>query len=103
MLQRQQYLSKDMQHLNMKSEADRRLMFEKWLVAFIDMDNLAEAGFNLLPSLWVEHIRLRRSAVSVFTFYIIADLRLYVTHETVFDKDEKSESFSALYSKIWKC
>jgi len=28
----------------MKSEADRRLTFEKWLVAFIDMNNLAEAG-----------------------------------------------------------
>jgi hypothetical protein len=25
----QQYLSKDMQHLNVKSEADRRLTFEK--------------------------------------------------------------------------
>ena len=25
----QQYLSKDMQHLSMKSEADRRLTFEK--------------------------------------------------------------------------
>ena len=41
----QQYLSKDMQLLNMKSEADRRLTFEKWLVAFIDKNNLAEVGF----------------------------------------------------------
>jgi len=41
----QQYLSKDMQHLNMKSEADRRLTFEKWPVAFIDKNNLPEAGY----------------------------------------------------------
>jgi len=41
----QQYLSKDMQHFNMKSEADRRLTFEKWPVAFIDNNNQAEAGF----------------------------------------------------------
>ena len=41
----QQYLSKDKQHLNMKSEADRRLTFEKWQVAFIDKNSLAEAGF----------------------------------------------------------
>jgi len=41
----QQYLSKDMKNLNMKSEAYRRLTFEKWPVAFIDKNNLAEAGF----------------------------------------------------------
>ena len=29
----------------MKSEADRRLTFEKWAVAFIDKENLADAGF----------------------------------------------------------
>jgi hypothetical protein len=29
----------------MKSEADCRLKFEKWPVAFIDKNNLAEAGF----------------------------------------------------------
>jgi len=34
-----------MQHLNMKSEADRRVTFEKCPVAFIDKNNLAEAGF----------------------------------------------------------
>jgi hypothetical protein len=34
-----------MQHLNMKSEADRRLTFEKWLVALVDKNNLGEAGF----------------------------------------------------------
>jgi hypothetical protein len=37
----QQYLSKDMQNLNMKSEADRRLAFEKWPVAFIDTNSIA--------------------------------------------------------------
>jgi len=36
----QQELSKDMQHLNMKREADRRLTFEKWPMVFID-NNLA--------------------------------------------------------------
>ena len=41
----QHYLSEDMQHLNIKSEADRRLTFEKWRVAFFDKNNLAEAGF----------------------------------------------------------
>jgi hypothetical protein len=41
----QQYLSKDMQRLHMKSEADSRLTFEKWPVSFIDKNNLAEAGF----------------------------------------------------------
>jgi len=41
----QQYLSKDMQHLNVKSEADRRLTFEKWPVTFIDTNNVDEAGF----------------------------------------------------------
>ena len=41
----QQYLSKEMQHLNMNSEADRRLTFGKWPMAFIDKNNLAEAGF----------------------------------------------------------
>ena len=34
-----------MHHLNMKIEADRRLTFEKWSVAFIDKNNLDEAGF----------------------------------------------------------
>jgi hypothetical protein len=34
-----------MQHLNMNTEADRRLTFEEWPVAFIDKNNLAEAGF----------------------------------------------------------
>jgi len=34
-----------MQHLSMKNVADRRLTFEKWPVAFIDKNNLAEAGF----------------------------------------------------------
>jgi len=29
----------------MKSEADRRLTFEKWAGAFIDKENLADAGF----------------------------------------------------------
>ena len=29
----------------MKNEAYRRLKFEKWPVAFIDKNNLAEAGF----------------------------------------------------------
>jgi hypothetical protein len=38
----QQYHSKDKQHLNMKSEADRRLTFEKWPVAFIDKNSLSE-------------------------------------------------------------
>ena len=42
----QQYLNKDKQHLNMKSEADRSLTFEKWPVAFIDKNNLGEAGFT---------------------------------------------------------
>ena len=41
----QQYPSKDMQHLNMKSEADRRQTFEEWPVAFIDKNNLADAWF----------------------------------------------------------
>ena len=41
----QQYISKDKLHINMKSEADRRLTFEKWRVAFFDKNNLAEAGF----------------------------------------------------------
>jgi len=41
----QQYPSKDMQHLNMKREADRRLTFEKWPVIFIDTNNLDEVGF----------------------------------------------------------
>jgi len=41
----QQYLSKDMKNLNMISEADCRLTFEKWPVAFNDKNNLAEAGF----------------------------------------------------------
>jgi len=41
----QQYLNKDKQHLNMKSEVDRRLTFKKWPVAFIDKNNLVEAGF----------------------------------------------------------
>ena len=40
----QQYLSKEMQHLNMKIEEDRRLTFEKWPWAFDDKNNLAEAG-----------------------------------------------------------
>ena len=34
-----------MQNFNMISEADRRLTFEKWSVAFIDMNNVPEAGF----------------------------------------------------------
>ena len=42
----QQYLSKDKQHLNMQSEADRRLTFEKWPVAFSDKNKLAETGFH---------------------------------------------------------
>ena len=41
----QQYLSKDLQHLNMKSEADRREIFQKWPVGFIDKNHLAAAGF----------------------------------------------------------
>jgi hypothetical protein len=41
----QQYLSKNKQHLNMKSEAERRKKKKKWPVAFIDKNNLAEAGF----------------------------------------------------------
>jgi hypothetical protein len=40
----QQYLIKDTQHLNMNTE-DRRLTFEKWPGAFIDKNNLGEAGF----------------------------------------------------------
>ena len=41
----QQYLSKDLQQLNTKSEADRRQTFEKWPVAFIDKNHLTAAGF----------------------------------------------------------
>jgi len=40
----QQYLSKDMQHLNMKSEVDRPLTFEKCPVAFINKNNVGDAG-----------------------------------------------------------
>ena len=42
-------------------------------------------------SLWVDHIRLGRTAVSVFTFYIIAELRLCsaLERECVCDNDEK--------------
>jgi len=32
----QQHLSLDLQRLNMKSKAHRRLTFEKWPVAFMD-------------------------------------------------------------------
>ena len=41
----QQHLSKDRQHLNMRSEADRGLTFEKCPVAYIDKNILAKAGF----------------------------------------------------------
>jgi hypothetical protein len=41
----QQYISKDLQHLNIKSEAGRRLTFEEWPVAFMDKNNLVIAGF----------------------------------------------------------
>ena len=41
----QQYPTKDLQHLNMKTEADRHLTFEKWPVAFIHKNNLTAAAF----------------------------------------------------------
>jgi hypothetical protein len=43
----QQYLSKVVQHLNMKSEADRRLTFEKWPVAFMDKNNQLRQDFTI--------------------------------------------------------
>jgi len=41
----QEAISKDLQHLNMKSEVDRRQILEKWQVVFMDKNRLAAAGF----------------------------------------------------------
>ena len=41
----QQYIRKHMQHLHMKSEADRCLSFEKLPVAFIEKNNPVALGF----------------------------------------------------------
>jgi len=56
----QQYLSKDMQHLNTKCEEDRRLTFEKCPVAFIDNNNIAEAEFY-----YTDHSDVVRCALCV--------------------------------------
>jgi len=69
----QQYLSKHMQLLKMKSEADLRLTFEKWPVAFIDKIDLAEAGFYyadysavLCFAFCVEQIGLWQEGIAAF-------------------------------------
>jgi hypothetical protein len=36
---------RNLQHLNMESEADRRQTFDKWQMAFVDKNHLAAAGF----------------------------------------------------------
>jgi len=38
-------IRKDLQHLNMKSESDRRQTFEEWQMTFMDKNHLAAAWF----------------------------------------------------------
>ena len=74
----QQNLSKAMQHLNMESEADRRLTFEKWPVAFIDKNNLADAGFYYTDN----------SDVVCCAFYV-AQIDLWLEGDDVFKEHRR--------------